>query len=388
MTSRALVVVLDGVGVGALPDADLYGDAGADTLGNVFRAAAPQLPNLSALGLLHTLADGAPPGLPPPSGAYGRLAPAAPGRDTTSGHWELMGLPVAEPFPTYPDGFPREVIGPFEDAIGRRTLGNRTGSGAVFLEELGPEHVRTGRPVVYTSSDSVFQLAAHEEIVPVETLYRWCEAARVVLDGDHRVGRVIARPFVGVPGRFRHTGRRRDFAVPPPGETLLDRLQAAGRRVLAVGKVAEVFAGRGISESIATESNRDGVETAIEALRGDGGDLVYVNLRDFDSRYGHRNDVRGFARALEELDGLLPELLAALRPNDLLLLTADHGSDPTDVSPEHTREYVPLVAFGPGVRPGADLGTRTTLADVSATVAGHLGLAPLRGLSVLGAGAA
>ena len=212
--------------------------------------------------------------------------------------------------------------------------------------------MRTGRPIVYTSSDSVFQVAAHEEIVPVETLYGWCETARAVLDGPHRVGRVIARPFVGVPGSFRRTGRRRDFAVPPPGETLLDRLQQAGKRVLAIGKVAEIFAGRGVTESIPTDSNRDGVEAALEALRDDGGDLVYVNLRDFDARYGHRNDAKGFARALEELDGLVPALLETLREDDLLLLTADHGCDPTDVSTEHTREFVPLVAVGAGVSAG------------------------------------
>lgn len=383
MTSRALVVVLDGVGVGALPDAGAWGDADANTLGNVLRAARPRLPNLSALGLLHTLYGDATNGLPPPAGAYGRLAAVAPGRDTTSGHWELMGLPVAEPFPTFPDGFPPEILDAFAKAVGREALGSRAGSGLVQLDELGAEHVRTGRPIVYTSSDSVFQISAHEEIVPVETLYAWCEAVRAVLDGPHRVGRVIAQPFVGVPGSFRRTGRRRDFAVPPPGETLLDRLQASGKRVLAIGKVAEIFAGRGVTESIATDSNRDGVEAAVEALRDDGGDLVYVNLRDFDGRYGHRNDVKGFARALEELDGLLPGLLDTLREDDLLLLTADHGCDPTDASIEHTREYVPLVAAGAGIRPGADVGTRETLADVSATVAAHLGVPSLAGRSVL-----
>lgn len=383
MSPRALVVVLDGVGVGALPDAGLWGDGGANTLRNVLGAVRPAVPNLAALGLLHTLYGDGTNGLPAPSGAYGRLAAAAPGRDTTSGHWELMGLPVDEPFPTYPDGFPADVLEGFEAAIGRRTLGNRAGSGLVVLDELGAEHVRTGRPIVYTSSDSVFQVAAHEEIVPVETLYRWCEAARAVLDGPHRVGRVIARPFVGVPGSFRRTGHRRDFAVPPPGETLLDRLQAAGKRVLAIGKVAEVFGGRGVTESIPTDSNREGIETALEAMRDDGGDLVYANLRDFDVRYGHRNDAKGFGRALEELDGLVPALLAALRRDDLLVLTADHGCDPTDVSTEHTREYAPLVATGAGIAPGADLGTRETLADVAATLAAHLGVPPLAGRSFL-----
>ncbi len=385
MRPRALVVVLDGVGVGALPDAASYGDAGANTLRNVLDAARPSLPNLSGLGLLHTLYDAGPRDLPAPCGAYGRLSPVSPGKDTTSGHWELMGLSVVEPFPAFPDGVPPEVLAAFESAIGRESLGNRARSGTILLDELGAEHVRTGRPIVYTSSDSVFQISAHEEIVPVETLYGWCEAARTVLDGPSRVGRVIARPFVGVPGSFRRTGRRRDFAVPPPGETLLDRLQVAGKRVLAIGKVSEVFAGRGVTESIPTDSNRDGVEAALEALRDDGGDFVFLNLRDFDTRYGHRNDPKGFARALEELDGLVPGLLGALGRDDLLLLAAEHGCDPTDVSTEHTREYAPLVAVGAGVPPGTDLGTRETLADVSATVAGHLGVAPLAGRDFLAA---
>ena len=383
MRARALVVVLDGVGVGALPDAGRYGDDGANTLRNVLLAGRPRLPHLSSLGLLHSLYGDGTNGLPVPSGAFGRMAASAPGKDTTSGHWELMGLPVAEPFPAYPDGFPADVLDAFEGAIGRRTLGNRSASGTVVLDELGPEHVRTGKPIVYTSSDSVFQLAAHEEIVPIETLYGWCETARRVLDGPHRVGRVIARPFVGVPGSFRRTGRRRDFAVPPPGETLLDRLTGEGKRVLAIGKVAEIFAGRGVTESIPTDSNREGIEAAVEAMRDDGGDLVYVNLRDFDSRFGHRNDVKGFARALEELDGLLPALLGTLRPADLLLMTADHGCDPTDISTEHTREYSPIVVAGTGVAPGIDLGTRDSLADVSATVAAHLGVARLAGRGLL-----
>lgn len=384
MTPRALVVVLDGVGVGALPDAARYGDEGANTLRNVLAAGRPSLPNLAALGLLHTLYGDGTNGLPSPAASFGRLGSTAPGKDTTSGHWELMGLPVDEPFPTYPDGFPAEVLDRFEVAIGRRTLGNRAASGVVVLDDLGVEHVRTGRPIVYTSSDSVFQLAAHEEIVPVETLYDWCETARAVLDGEHRVGRVIARPFTGAPGSFRRTGRRRDFAVPPPGETLLDRLHGAGKRVLAIGDVSELFAGRGVTASIPTDSNRDGVEAAAVALRDDGGDLIYLNLREFDTRYGHRNDARGFARALEELDALLPDLLASLRADDLLLVTGEHGCDPTDVSTEHSREYAPLVVLGSLAVPGADLGTGETLADVSATVAAHLGVAPLAGRSVLG----
>lgn len=386
MSPRAFVVVLDGVGVGPLPDAGAYGDAGANTLGNVLRVAAPQLPNLASLGLLHTLDGARPGGLPAPRGAFGRLGRSGPGTDTTSAHWELMGLPVSEPYPTYPDGVPREVLEAVDAALGRRPIGSRGGSTAVVLNEAGAEHVRTGRPIVFSSSDSVLQVAAHEEIVPVETLYAWCEAVRAVLDGPHRVARVIARPFVGVPGTFRRTGRQRDFVVPPPGETLLDRLSAAGRRVLAIGKVAEIFAGRGVAESIRTDSNLEGLETAVEALRDDGGDLVYLNLRDFDALYGHRNDARGFARALEDLDGFVPAVLDALRPDDLLLLTGDHGSDPTDASAEHTREYVPLVVAGHGVDAGADVGTRETLADAGATVAAHLGIDAPAGRSVLAHG--
>ncbi len=386
MKPRAIVVVCDGLGVGALPDAERYGDEGTDTLGNVLREAGPSLPNLSRAGLLHALYERAPAGLPDPAAWFGRLATRSPGKDTTVGHWELMGLALEEPFPVYPEGFPDEVIAPFESAIGRRVLANRAASGLALLDELGGEHLKTGRPIVYTSEESVFQVAAHEEIVPLDVLYSWCETAREILDGPHRVGRVIARPFVGAGrGTFRRTPHRRDFATPPPGETLLDALSAAGRRVLSIGKVDQLFAGRGIAEAKATDSNAEGLERTLAAVRERDDDLVVSNLAEFDSRYGHRNDPLGFARALEELDGALPELTGALREGDLLVLTADHGADPTDISTDHTREYVPLLAFRPGARPGGDLGTRATLADVAATAAEHLGVPAPSGTSFLGA---
>ncbi len=385
MKRRAIVVVCDGLGVGAAPDAAAFGDQGKKTLQHILRDGKPSVPNLTALGLLHTMYEEAPPGLPRPSGAFGRLAEAAAGKDTTTGHWELMGLTLEVPFPLYPLGFPPEVVEPFEEAIGRRVLSNKAASGTAILEELGDEHVRTGRPILYTSGDSVFQVAAHEDVVPVETLYTWCLAARKILRPPHQVGRVIARPFVGANGRYQRTHRRRDFTVPPTGETLLDRLTDKGLKVHALGKIEDIFSGRGIDTAVHTVSNRDGIEKTILAIRERHDDFVFTNLVDFDTKYGHRNDVAGYARCLEELDAFVPELLASLSPGDLLLFTADHGGDPSDESTDHTREYVPMVAAGPGVRPGADIGSRKTFADVGATVAEHLAVPSLGGASFLGA---
>ncbi len=384
MKRRALVIVCDGLGVGATPDAGQYGDAGTRTLQNVLRDGRPSLPNLSRLGLLHTLYADAPPGLPAPSGAFGRCAEAAPGKDSTTGHWELMGLTLDTAFPLYPDGFPPEVIGPFEKAVGKKVLHNRPASGTEVIKEYGEEHMRTGRPIVYTSGDSVFQVAAHEEVVPVETLYRWCEAAREILTGPHRVGRVIARPFVGGPGSFTRTHRRRDYSVPPTGPTVLDLCLGSGHTVHGIGKIEDLFVGRGLSSAVHTESNRDGLEKTVAALRGRDDDFVFTNLVDFDTKYGHRNDPAGYARALEELDAFVPAILGSLREADLALLTADHGGDPSDVSTDHTREYVPVVAAGGGVRKGADVGTRTSFADVGATVAEHLGVRSPGGASFRG----
>ena len=381
MKRRAVVIVCDGLGVGEAPDASAFGDAGTRTLQHVLRDGKPVLPHLTKLGLLHTLYAEAPAGLAPPSGAFGRLAEASAGKDSTTGHWELMGLTVPVAFPLYPEGFPAEIVEPFEKAVGKKVLHNRPASGTEVIKQYGEEHMRTGRPILYTSGDSVFQIAAHEEVVPIETLYRWCEIARELLVGKHRVGRVIARPFVGAPGSFTRTHRRHDFTVPPDGPTLLDALKTAGRRVFGIGKIEDLFSGRGLAQAVHTESNRDGLEKAVAAVRERDDDFVFTNLNDFDTKFGHRNDPAGYARALEELDGFVPALLGAMRDGDLLMLTADHGGDPSDVSTDHTREFVPMVAAGPRVRAGADVGTRATFADLGATVAEHLGLPPLSGAS-------
>ena len=383
MKTRAVVIVCDGLGVGATPDAHRYGDEETGTLQHVLRDGKPSLPNLSRLGLLHTLYADAPPGLPRPSGAFGRCAEASPGKDSTTGHWELMGLKLDSAFPLYPDGFPREVIEPFERSVGRKVLHNRPASGTEVIREYGEEHVRTGRPIVYTSGDSVFQIAAHEEIVPVETLYAWCEIARRLLVGRHRVGRVIARPFVGRAGSFTRTHRRRDYSVPPPGPTLLDLCLERGLTVHGIGKIEDLFAGHGLSSSVHTESDRDGLEKTVVAMRDRAADFVIANLVDFDTKYGHRNDPAGFARALEELDSFVPALLGGLSGGDLLVVTGDHGGDPSDRSTDHTREYVPVVVAGPGVAAGVDLGTRLTFADVGATVAEHLEVPTPGGTSFL-----
>ncbi len=384
MRRRAIVIVCDGLGVGATPDADSFGDAGTRTLQNILRDGKPSLPHLTRLGLLHTLYADAPPGLPAPTGAFGRCAEAAPGKDSVTGHWELMGLTLDAPFPLYPQGFPLEIIEPFEKAVGRKVLHNLPASGTEVIQQYGEEHMKTGRPIVYTSGDSVFQIAAHEEVVPVETLYAWCEIARKLLDGPHRVGRVIARPFVGTPGRFTRTHRRHDYSVPPCGPTVLDRCALRGLAVHGIGKIEDLFAGQGLSSAVHTESNRDGLEKTLAALRGRNDDFVFSNLVDFDTRYGHRNDPAGYARALEEMDSFVPAILGALHEGDLLLITADHGGDPSDLSTDHTREYIPVVAAGADVQGGADVGTRRSFADVGATVAEHLGVPSPGGASFLG----
>jgi phosphopentomutase len=385
MQRRAIVIVCDGLGVGEAPDAAAFGDAGTRTLQHVVRDGKPALPHLTKLGLLHTMYAEAPPGLPAPAGAFGRLAEASAGKDSTTGHWELMGLTVPVAFPLYPEGFPPEVVEPFEEAVGKKVLHNRPASGTEVIKQYGEEHMRTGRPIVYTSGDSVFQVAAHEEVVPVETLYRWCETARGILVGPHRVGRVIARPFIGRPGSFTRTHRRHDYTVPPDGPTLLDTLAAQGRRVYGIGKIEDLFSGRGVAKAVHTESNRDGLEKTVAALSAREHDFVFANLNDFDTKYGHRNDPDGYARALEELDSFVPALVGGLGEGDVLMITADHGGDPSDVSTDHTREFVPMVAAGPRVRPGADVGTRATFADLGATVAEYLEVPPLAGASFLSA---
>jgi phosphopentomutase len=379
---RIVWIVLDSVGIGEMPDAAAYGDTGSDTLGNLARMRTLALPNLVSLGLanIRTFAGMTPASAP--RGAYGRCALASPGKDTTTGHWEMAGILLERPLPLFPDGFPPAVLEPFERAIGRGTLGNKSASGTEIIAELGDEHVRTGKPIVYTSADSVFQIAAHEEVIPPDELYRICGIARGILSGDFEVGRVIARPFVGASGAYTRTANRRDFATPPPAGMLLDRLASAGVTVSSVGKIWDVFLGRGIGPHVKTKSNADGMAKTIEAMRGLDRGVIWTNLVDFDMLYGHRNNAEGYARALEEFDAWLPELLAALRRDDLAILTADHGCDPTTPSTDHSREYVPLLACGPRVRPAA-LGTRATLADIGQTVARNFGTEIAHGISFL-----
>jgi phosphopentomutase len=378
---RVVIVVCDGLGVGEAPDAFAYGDAGSDTLGHVLDRHPVPLPNLTRLGLLSVLS---PPRGEPPAGAGGKALEVSAGKDTTTGHWEMMGLVTERPFPLYPNGFPAEIVEPFEKYASKRVLGNKAASGTEIIAELGPEHLSSGRPILYTSGDSVFQVACHEEIWPPEKLWDVCRYARTILAGDHLVGRVIARPFVGRPGAFQRTANRRDFTVEAIGETWLDRLASAGRRVFGVGKIVDIFSGRGVGDSVHTASDAEGMKATIEALRGNRADCIFTNLVDFDSKYGHRNDAEGFARNLASLDGLLPELLDALGPDDLFFLTADHGCETTDASTDHTREYVPLLAAGPAVRRGADIGIRRGFFDLSATAGEWMGVPGPRGESALG----
>lgn len=379
---RVILLIMDSVGVGALPDAGEYGDAGSNTLGNTARAVGGlKLPNLGRLGLANiTSIEGTPP-VPSPAAAYGRMAERSPGKDTTTGHWEIAGLILSRPFPVYPNGFPPELIKQYEATIGRRVLGNKAASGTVIIEELGERHLATGCPIVYTSADSVFQVAAHESVIPVEELYAMCRAAREMLTGEHAVGRVIARPFTGTPGSFRRTARRHDYSLKPPGKTVLNLLVENNFTVTAVGKINDIFAGEGISRSISTTGNAEGVERTLELLRSPLDGLIFINLVDFDMLYGHRNNPQGYAAALEELDRSIPELLAAMREEDVLIITADHGCDPTTTSTDHSREYVPLLVYGRAVRSGVNLGVRETFADVAATIADIYGLRTENGRS-------
>jgi phosphopentomutase len=386
MPGRTIVLVLDSAGIGELPDADRYGDAGSSTIPHVAAAVGGlRLPNLEAVGLgrITPIAGVTP--VPYPEGAFGRMAEQSPGKDSTTGHWELMGLILPDPFPTYPGGFPPEVIQAFQAAIGRPVLGNKAASGTAIIAELGEEHLRTAYPIVYTSADSVFQIAAHEEVVPVHRLYDWCQAARRLLTGRHAVSRVIARPFVGAPGAFQRTDRRRDFSLPPTGHTVLDTLAARGVPVYAIGKIGDLFAERGITESVHTHDDLDGLARTAEAARRVDHGLIFANVVDLDTVFGHRNDVEGYARQLERIDAALGPILEAAGGDSLVVITADHGNDPTTPSTDHSREYVPLLARGPGIRRGADLGSRRTFADVGATVAASLG-APWSGpgMSFLG----
>ena len=368
---RVIWIVLDSVGIGPLPDAADYGDMGRNTLGHIARSRSLQLPNLLRLGLGNIAPLDHLPPVPAPLASYGRGATRSPGKDTTTGHWEMAGIWLEQAFPVYPYGFPGELINKFEATIGRHTLGNKPASGTEILKELGAEHVRTGSPIVYTSGDSVFQIAAHEEVIPVAELYRMCEIARKMLDGPHRVGRVIARPFMGEAGNWRRTERRHDYALEPPRPMLLDVLAERGVPVFGVGKIHDIYNGRGVENYVTTKNNLDGLAKLRAALESRARGLIFANLVDFDMLYGHRKDVEGFALSLEEFDHELGPFLEALRSRDLLLLTADHGCDPCDCSPstDHSREYVPILAYTPSSPRGTNLGVRSTLADMGQTVA-------------------
>jgi phosphopentomutase len=374
---RVIWIVLDSVGVGELPDAADYGDQGSDTLGNISRAVRLNLPTLRALGLPRVARIQGMSDVDRPKGAYGRMAERSAGKDSVTGHWELTGIVLQKAFPTFPQGFPATLISEFEQRIGRRTIGNKAASGTVIIDELGPEHLRTGEPIVYTSADSVFQIAAHEDVIPVAELYRICEIAYELAAEGLGIGRVIARPFVGQPGAFKRTANRRDFALPPAGTTLLDALKAAGHTVFAIGKIEDLFAGRGITAAVHTKSDDHGMDEIEQAMRAIPKGLIFANLVDFDTQYGHRNDPAGYAANLERFDERLARLLPALRDSDVLVITADHGNDPTTPSTDHAREYVPVFVVGARVKPGVALGTRETFSDLGQTVADLFGVGPL-----------
>ena len=380
---RVVWIVLDSVGIGALPDAAAYGDMGADTLGHIALRRPLHVPHLVELGLANIRPFAHLTPAPRPTASWGRCMLASPGKDTTTGHWEMVGIHLEKPFPLFPHGFPPEIVDEFCRRTVRCALVNKAASGTEIILELGAEHLRTGQPIVYTSADSVFQIAAHEEVIPLWELYKMCETARDILRGPYEVGRVIARPFEGRPGAFQRTANRKDFAVPPPKHMLLDQLEAQHVEVYSVGKIFDVFLGRGIGPHEKTKSNADGMEKTLAALGELDTGLIFVNLVDFDQLFGHRNDVEGYARALEEVDAWLPSLLDRLIPTDLLILTADHGCDPTTPGTDHTREYVPLLAYTPSREHGVDLGTRLTLSDIGQTVAKNYSTSVVIGESFL-----
>jgi phosphopentomutase len=382
---RIIWIVLDSVGIGALPDAADYDDVGRDTLGHIAKSRSLALPNLLSLGLANIapLAHLTPPAAP--ESCYGKGATHSPGKDTTTGHWEMAGIWLPQAFPVYKQGFPKELIEQFERAIGRKTIGNKPASGTEIIKELGEEHVRTGFPIVYTSGDSVFQIAAHEDVIPIAELYRMCKIARKMLDGPHKVGRVIARPFTGTPGNFRRTERRHDYAVEPPSPMLMDVLVEKKIPIFGIGKIHDIYNGRGVDRYITTKSNADGMQKLHAKLAEQKSGLIFTNLVDFDMLYGHRKDVEGFAKSLEEFDALLAPLLKAMAPRDLLMITADHGCDPDPAWPttDHSREYVPIIAYSPTGKRGVNLGIRDTLADMGQTIAENFGTTIPHGKSFL-----
>jgi len=374
--ARAIVIVLDSVGIGELPDAALYEDQGSNTLGNIAAAVPLNIPTLAAMGMSRLVALKHVPASAP-TAAFGRLAERSSGKDSVTGHWELMGVVLDRAFPTFPNGFSKELIENFESRIGRPSIGNVVASGTEIIDRLGPEHMETGFPIVYTSADSVFQIAAHEGIVPVPQLYEWCEVAYDLCVTGMGLGRVIARPFIGLPGSFQRTSNRHDYAMPPTAETLLDRLVANGHQVTSVGKVSDLFAGRGISTSNPTKSDADGIDKIESLMASQDHGIIFANLVDFDAVYGHRNDTPGYAANLERFDVRLAGLLPKLRRDDLLVITADHGNDPTTPSTDHSREHVPILLAGDRVAAGTDIGTRSTFADLGQTLAENFGVGRL-----------
>ena len=375
MSKRAIIIVMDSAGIGAMDDSYLYGDEGSNTIVNTARAVGGlRLPNLQALGLGNLADIEGVPAVEKIKGAAGIMLEKSKGKDTTTGHWEMMGIIQDHPFPTYPHGFSEDLIREFERRIGRQTLGNVVASGTEIIKELGVRHMETGFPIVYTSADSVFQIAAHEEVVPLEELYRYCRIAREILHGEHNVGRVIARPFIGQAGAFVRTSNRHDFSLLPP-ENVIDLISASGQKVAGIGKIYDIFAGKSIAATQHIDNNQDGLEKTIQTIAGEEfAGLLFVNLVDFDQQYGHRNDVQGYARALEEFDSFLPQVMAAMKSEDILFITADHGCDPTTSSTDHSREQVPLLVYGQNIKADVMLPVRSAFADLGQTVTDYLGV--------------
>lgn len=382
---RAVIIIMDSAGIGELPDAAKYGDIGSNTIGNIAaQMEGFQLPNMEKMGLGNIAAIKGVAAQQNPTACYGKMDEKSPGKDTTTGHWEIAGLILDKAFPTYPDGFPEEVIEAFEKAVGRKTLGNVVASGTEIIDRLGEEHMKTGYPIVYTSADSVFQIAAHESIIPIDELYVMCQKARDLLTGEHAVGRVIARPFKGEAGNFKRTSNRKDFSLDPNGKTVLDFAVEKGLQVKAVGKIEDIFSKKGITDAVHTKNNMEGVDRTLEYMKEDFGGIVFTNLVDFDMVYGHRNNVEGYGKALMDFDARIPEILKEMKEEDLLVITADHGCDPTTPSTDHSREYVPILVYGKKLRQGVNLGVRSTFADLASTIADYLGLdATLKGESFL-----
>ncbi len=373
--NRVIIIVLDSVGIGELPDASAYGDVGSNTLGSIAaNIKGFALPNMEKLGLGRIAGVSGFKAEKEPSGCFGKMAERSAGKDTTTGHWELAGITLDKPFPVYPQGFPEDVIHCFENAIGTKTLGNYPASGTEIIKVLGQQHIMTGYPIVYTSADSVFQIAAHEEIISIERQYEICRTAREILTGEHSVGRVIARPFTGKEGNFTRTANRRDFSLKPPVKTILDYVKDAGMEVKAVGKIEDIFAGQGITEAVHIQGNMDGVDKTLEFMQKSFDGLIFTNLVDFDMQFGHRNDVEGYAKALIEFDNRIPEIISRMDQGDILVITADHGCDPSTESTDHSREYVPLLVYGSSIKKGIDLGIRRTFADLAQTIARILGI--------------